>query len=152
MISITGIHSETYRLHHLQLTHGLGFGENMDGILLIHPTTPVTLAAGSFIFLIFAAYYARPWLAGMIGASRIQRQLKVLQKKGATVMNHIQLTTKQGDALHIDHLIITNEQIFIISHSVIQVRFWAPSEPLRGHRKLHKGAIASLIQSGIMKW
>ncbi|MES0371781.1 MAG: nuclease-related domain-containing protein [Mariprofundaceae bacterium] len=87
----------------------------MDGILLIHPTTPVSLAAGSFIFLIFSAYYVRPWLAGMLGSSRIQSKLKLFQKKGATVMNHIQLATKTGDVLHIDHLIITNEQIIVIS-------------------------------------
>lgn len=87
----------------------------MDGALLIHPTTPVTLAAGSILFLLFSAYYARPWLAGIIGSSRIQRQLNLLQKKGAIVMNHIQLPTKKGEVLHIDHLIITNAQIIVIS-------------------------------------
>lgn len=87
----------------------------MDGILLIHPTTPVILAAASFIFLFFSAFYARPWLAGVIGSSRIQRQLNLLRKKGAIVMNHIQLPTKKGEVLHIDHLIVTDAQIIAIS-------------------------------------
>lgn len=87
----------------------------MDAMQYIHPYTPILMAVISILLLLATIYYARPWLAGMIGSNRIQRELSQLEKKGATVMNHIQLTTKLGDVLHLDHLIITNKQVICVS-------------------------------------
>jgi hypothetical protein len=89
--------------------------KTMDSIQLIHPETPLIMASASILFLLIALYYARPWLAGVIGNARIQRELGLLKKKGAIVMNHIQLPTKKGTVIHIDHLIITNAQLIAIS-------------------------------------
>jgi len=87
----------------------------MDSLQIIPPSAPVIIAALSIVFLLIAIYYARPWLAGVIGNARIERELGLLRKKGATVMDHIQLTTKHGEPIHIDHLIVTNAQIIAIS-------------------------------------
>ena len=87
----------------------------MDSMQYIHPNTPVIMAITSIILLLATIYLAKPWLIGLIGSSRIQRELSELEKKGATVMNHIQLATKQGDVLHLDHLIITNKQVICVS-------------------------------------
>lgn len=87
----------------------------MDINQLIHPYTPILLAVLSVLLLLFAAYFGAPWLSGVIGNNRIQRQLGVLRKKGATVLDNIQLATKSGDIVHVDHLIITNEQVIAIS-------------------------------------
>mgnify|MGYP005845570463 CR=1 FL=1 len=87
----------------------------MDNIQHIHPYTPILMAVISILLLLATIYYAKPWLLGMIGSSRIQKKLSELAKKGATVMNHIQLTTRQGDVLHLDHLIITNTQVICVS-------------------------------------
>lgn len=82
---------------------------------LVHPNTPIILTALSILLLLVSAYYARPWLAGIIGNARIHRELSLLSKKGATVLNQLQLATKTGDVVHIDHLIITNAQVIAIS-------------------------------------
>jgi len=87
----------------------------MDSMQYIHPYTPILMAIISMLLLLATIYYAKPWLLGLIGSSRIQKQLGELAKKGATVMNHIQLTTKLGDVLHLDHLIITNKQVICVS-------------------------------------
>jgi len=87
----------------------------MDSMQYIHPYTPILMAVVSMLLLLATVYYAKPWLVGLIGSSRIQKQLGELEKKGATVMNHIQLSTKLGDALHLDHLIITNKQVICVS-------------------------------------
>jgi len=87
----------------------------MDSMQIIHPATPVVLAAAAILFLMFAIYYARPWLAAMIGGARIQRELSLLEKKGASVMNHVQFATKAGEVIHVDHLIITNTEVTAIS-------------------------------------
>ncbi len=87
----------------------------MESIQMIHPAMPIILAAASILFLFIAVYYARPWLAGIIGGIRIQRQLSLLQKQGATVMNHVQFPSKTGEVVHIDHLIITNDEVVAIS-------------------------------------
>jgi hypothetical protein len=87
----------------------------MDLSQFIDPNIPVILAAISMTTLFLAIYLARPWLAGMIGNARIERELGRLKKKGATVMNHIQLATKAGDVIHIDHLVITNAQVIAIT-------------------------------------
>jgi len=87
----------------------------MDSMQYIHPNTPVIMAVLSIVLLLVAIYYAKPWLIGLIGSNRIQKELSALQKKGAIVMNHIQLTTKQGELIHIDHLIITNSQMIAVS-------------------------------------
>jgi len=87
----------------------------MDVTQLIHPNTPVVLAAFSVATVLPSAYFAKPWLAGIIGNARIQRELGLLRKKGATVLNHVQLTGKTGDIVHIDHLIITNAQVIAVT-------------------------------------
>jgi len=87
----------------------------MDVIELIHPNMPIIVAAASMLFMLAAALYARPWIAGVISSARIHRELNLLRKKGATVMDHIQLVTKTGDVIHIDHLIVTNAQVIAIS-------------------------------------
>ena len=87
----------------------------MDSIQYIHPYSPILMAIISVLLLLATIYFAKPWLVGMIGSSRIQKELGELAKKGATIMNHIQLTTKQGDVLHLDHLIITNKQVICVS-------------------------------------
>ncbi len=87
----------------------------MENIQFISPSTPIIITVISLLFLMLSIYYIRPWLTGAIGSTRIQREINLLQKKGATVMNHIQLPTKKGDIIHIDHLVITNTQIIAIS-------------------------------------
>jgi len=87
----------------------------MDAAQLIPPFMPVITAALSILILLLAAYLGSPWLAGIIGNARIHRELGLLKKKGATVLNHIQLPTKTGDIIHIDHIIITNAQVIAIS-------------------------------------
>ena len=87
----------------------------MDSMQYIHPYTPILMAVVSMLLLLATVYYAKPWLVGLIGSSRIQKQLGELEKKGATVMNHIQLSTKTGDSLNLDHLIITNKQVICVS-------------------------------------
>jgi len=87
----------------------------MDVLELIHPNTPVVMASVSIVLMLIAAFYARPWVAGVISSARIHRELSRLRKKGATVMDHIQLVSRTGDVVHIDHLVITNAQVIAIS-------------------------------------
>ena len=87
----------------------------MDAIQMIPAATPVVLGILSVVLLTVAIYFARPWLAGLIGNARIERGLNLLENKGATVLNHVLLADKKGDTTHIDHLIITNTQIIAIS-------------------------------------
>ncbi len=87
----------------------------MDAIQLIPAVTPIVLGALSLLLLIISIYFAKPWLAGMIGKARIERQLNLLRNQGATVLNHLLLADKKGETAHIDHLIITNTQIIAIS-------------------------------------
>lgn len=114
----------------------------MDPAQFIHPYTPILMAIISMLLLLATIYYAKPWLAGIIGSSRIQRQLSQLEKKGATVMNQIQLITKRGDVLHLDHLIITNKQVICISTlgyageimGSIRASSWTQETPQGSHR------------------
>lgn len=87
----------------------------MDAAQLIHPNLPIIVAGTSILLLSLATYFGSPWLAGILGKARIERELGLLRKKGATVLHHIQLPTKTGDLVHIDHLIITNAQVIAIS-------------------------------------
>jgi len=87
----------------------------MDAIQIIPSSTPIVLGGLSVFLLIISAYFAKPWLAGVIGTARIERKLNLLKNKGATVLNHLLLTDKKGEVIHIDHLIITNAQIIAIS-------------------------------------
>lgn len=82
---------------------------------IIHPYAPILLAAISMLLLLLAALYGRPWMAGIVGNARIQREIGLLRKKGAMVLDQLQLTTKSGDIVHIDHLIISNTQVIAIS-------------------------------------
>lgn len=87
----------------------------MDAIEMIPAATPILLGGLSVILLAGSTYFAMPWLAGLIGQARIKRELNLLKHKGATVLNHLLLTDKKGEIIHIDHLIITNAQIIAIS-------------------------------------
>jgi len=87
----------------------------MDAIQMIPAVTPIVLGGLSLLLLIVSIYFAKPWLAGLIGKARIERQLNLLKNKGATVFNHLVLADKKGETAHIDHLIITNAQIIAIS-------------------------------------
>ncbi|MCF7820829.1 MAG: NERD domain-containing protein [Mariprofundaceae bacterium] len=87
----------------------------MDVIQIIPAAAPVILGVLSVILLTSSTWFARPWLAGVIGKARIERELNLLRKKGATVLNNLLLADNKGEVIHIDHLIITNAQIFAIS-------------------------------------
>jgi len=87
----------------------------MDAFQMIPPGTPIALGGLSMVLLIIAVYFAKPWLAGVIGKARIERELNLLKAKGATVLNHLLLADKKGEVTHIDHLIVTNAQIIAIS-------------------------------------
>jgi hypothetical protein len=87
----------------------------MDAIEIIPSVTPVILGLLSIFMLAISTYFAMPWLAAMLGNARVERGLNLLKDKGATVLNHLLLADKQGDTIHIDHLIITNAQIIAIS-------------------------------------
>ena len=133
----------------------------MDSMQYIHPNTPIIMAAISLVLLLIAAYYAKPWLIGLIGSNRIQKELAALHKKGAIVMDHIQLTTKQGELIHIDHLIITNSQVIAVSilgysgeiMGSIRASVWTQETANGNHRftnplKSHE-AITSTIQGAL---
>ncbi|MFC1536508.1 nuclease-related domain-containing protein [Pseudomonadota bacterium] len=87
----------------------------MDAIQIIPSSTPIVLGGLSVFLLIISFYFAQPWLAGVIGQARIERKLNLLKNRGATILNHLLLADKKGEVIHIDHLVITNSQIFAIS-------------------------------------
>ena len=87
----------------------------MHTIQMIPTVTPIVLGMLSLSLLAFSIYFARAWLAAMIGEVRIELKLNLLKKRGATVLRHLLLADKKGDTTHIDHLIITNAEIIAIS-------------------------------------
>jgi len=87
----------------------------MDAIEMIPSATPVILGVLSIFLLAGSTYFAMPWLAAMIGNARVERGLRLFKEKGAIVLNHLLLVDRKGDAIHIDHLIITNAQMIAIS-------------------------------------
>jgi len=87
----------------------------MDVIQMIPAVAPIVLGGGSIVLLMAGTYYATPWLAGVMGESRIRGKLKLLKSKGATIMNHLLLADKKGGVIHIDYLIITNGQMIALS-------------------------------------
>ncbi|MDX8395693.1 MAG: nuclease-related domain-containing protein [Mariprofundaceae bacterium] len=86
-----------------------------DLIYMIPNTALLVLVGGSLLLFIVSAFLAKPWLAGYLGQQRIQRELQKLTRKGATVLDYIQLPNQTGEMLHLQHLIITNRHLIAVN-------------------------------------
>lgn len=123
----------------------------------------LSLVALSVLTMLVAYWQVRPYLRGLIGGWRVEKELQKLRDQGAAMMQGVTLPLRNGELCHIDYLIVRGRQVvavMLLGHDgeisgSMRDALWSSrkgkenqrfANPLRHHEKV-KQAIEAMLGS-----